>query len=393
MESEIQDLLAWAKTKGIEINGCAPKQLHGRGLGIVATRELEENEVILRVPTNTLRSLANTPRDIVAQLPGASVHAILAAALCLDGDDEDGDNSSSSLGAWRGVLPSREDVHTLLPLCWPAELRALLPHKAAKLLSRQRANFQRDWAAVEAASFPSRPRRPTWDDFRHAWLLVNTRSFYHTTRGTATRPREDHMVLQPVADLFNHSPAAADVCEGSFDDAAFTITTRARHAPGDELFIKYGPHGNDFLLVEYGFALPPPLDAAWDETCLDEQLCPALAAVPGARQRLEEAGFWGGYMLDRQTACYRTHVALRALCLTPLRWRQVLDGERDEDADRERVDAALVGVLRRYEEDIAARIADVEGATAGEPLSREIMRDRWLQIQDLVVSTRRRLEE
>ena len=41
METEIENLLAWAEAKGIEINGCSPKQLHGRGVGIVATRALK----------------------------------------------------------------------------------------------------------------------------------------------------------------------------------------------------------------------------------------------------------------------------------------------------------------------------------------------------------------
>ncbi|EGX90003.1 SET domain protein [Cordyceps militaris CM01] len=379
METEIENLLTWAQTKGIEINGCTPKQLHGRGVGIVATRALKENEVILRVPTATLRSLANTPPSVLARLPGASVHAILATALCFD------EASSASFRAWRNVLPSRGDVRAVQPLCWPAELRALLPPTAAALLAKQSATFHKDWAVVEAAYAGSLSR----EDFLYAWLLVNTRSFYHTTPTTAQRPKEDHMVLQPVVDLFNHAPTG--FCAGAFDDAAFTITTQAAHAAGEELFIKYGSHGNDFLLVEYGFTLPPPTNG-WDETSLDAYLCPSLTAA-GQRATLEEAGFWGRYMLDRETACYRTHVALRTLCLTPLQWRAVLDGERDEDRDKGRVDAALAAVLRRYEADIVARLGDVEASTAGEPRSRESLRDRWAQIQELVVGTRRRLEE
>ncbi|KAM3506568.1 hypothetical protein MY11210_007509 [Beauveria gryllotalpidicola] len=387
MEADIENLLAWAKTQGIEINGCSPKQLHGRGVGIVATRPLQANQVILRVPTTTLRSLANTPRAITARLPGASVHALLAVSLCLD-------LASPSLAAWRAVFPSRADIRAALPLCWPSELRTLLPHAAAARLARQSAAFHRDWACVEAAAVVY-DAALTKDDFLYAWLLVNTRSFYHATRATAKRlPKEDHMVLQPVADLFNHAPAGGAFCVGAFDDAdaAFTVTTRAAHAPGDELFIQYGPHGNDFLLVEYGFTLPAPLNDAWDETSLDPYLCPALAAG-GHRMVLEDAGFWGTYMLDRETACYRTHVALRALCLTPLQWRAVLDGERDEDRDRGRVEAALVAVvLRPAEEDAAARIRDVDEATAGEALSRQALRDRWAQIMELLVGMRQRLE-
>ena len=195
------------------------------------------------------------------------------------------------------------------------------------------------------------------------------------------------MVLQPVADLFNHSPNGSTV---SYNDKFFTITTTQAHSPGDELFIKYGPHANDFLLVEYGFTLPPPLNP-WDETCLDPYLCPALIAAR-QKDRLEEAGFWGKYMLDAETACYRTHVALRTLCLTPLQWQAVLDGERDEDRDKARVDAELVQVLKKYETDIREKLAEVEKMTAGEELSREVLVDRWLQIKELVVGTIRRLE-
>lgn len=44
MDSEIDNLLAWARKKGIDLNGCAPKQLHGRGVGIVATRPVKVSQ-------------------------------------------------------------------------------------------------------------------------------------------------------------------------------------------------------------------------------------------------------------------------------------------------------------------------------------------------------------
>lgn len=337
----------------------------------------QANQDILKVPTSTLRSIAKTPNHITTALPNATVHAILSTSLCLD--------TSADLLPWRGVFPSKADIHAALPICWPAELRALLPSSASAILARQSAKFNKDWALVEAA-FPN-SEQITKEDFLYSWLLVNTRTFYHTTRKTEKLPREDHMVLQPVADLFNHSPNGSTV---SYNDKFFTITTTRAHCPGDELFIKYGPHANDFLLVEYGFTLPPPLNP-WDETCLDPYLCPALIAAR-QKDRLEEAGFWGKYMLDAETACYRTHVALRTLCLTPLQWQAVLDGERDEDRDKARVDAELVQVLKKYETDIREKLAEVEKMTAGEELSREVLVDRWLQIKELVVGTIRRLE-
>lgn len=41
MEAAIDQLLEWTSSIGIELNGIHPKALHGRGLGIVATRHLE----------------------------------------------------------------------------------------------------------------------------------------------------------------------------------------------------------------------------------------------------------------------------------------------------------------------------------------------------------------
>ncbi len=43
MEAEIENLFQWADSKGITLNGIAPKQLHGRGVGIVATEHIKVN--------------------------------------------------------------------------------------------------------------------------------------------------------------------------------------------------------------------------------------------------------------------------------------------------------------------------------------------------------------
>lgn len=50
----------------------------------------QQGEAVLTVPTALLRSLDSTPKPIVRALKGATVHAILAAALCLESDPEIG---------------------------------------------------------------------------------------------------------------------------------------------------------------------------------------------------------------------------------------------------------------------------------------------------------------
>lgn len=41
MEAAIEQLLEWTNSIGVELNGIHPKALHGRGIGIVASRHLE----------------------------------------------------------------------------------------------------------------------------------------------------------------------------------------------------------------------------------------------------------------------------------------------------------------------------------------------------------------
>jgi hypothetical protein len=306
-------------------------------------------------------------------LKGSTVHAILATSLCLE--------TSPDFAVWRAVLPSQEDVMTSMPLYWPQALQDLLPASAAALLAKQKDKFERDWKAVSAA-YPGLAR----DDFLYSWLLINTRTFYHKTRATEKLPREDHMVLQPVADLLNHSP---DGCTVGFDDRFFTITTTHAYERGDELFIRYGAHPNDFLLVEYGFTLPTGQNP-WDETALDPYLCPLFSRHQ--RDRLEEAGFWAGYKLDAETVCYRTQIALRMLFLSEIAWRAVLDGERDEDVDKAAAEGELVKVLRRCEGHVRETIARVDAATEGSHEMRHTLRQRWLQIDKLVDMALSRLE-
>lgn len=41
MDEAIEQLLEWTTSIGVNLNGIHPKALHGRGIGIVATRQLE----------------------------------------------------------------------------------------------------------------------------------------------------------------------------------------------------------------------------------------------------------------------------------------------------------------------------------------------------------------
>lgn len=371
------------------------------------------------MPTTALRTKFTVPREISRRLPRTiSVHGLLAADLALE--------ASGRYDEWNAVLPSPDDVEAM-PFCWPQELQDLLPCRAAELLRKQKAKFARDWDAVSAAAFvlprpatvaPATPilSSPIDNDtkqqqdsqqhettqaldearYRYAWLLANTRTFYYVDPRTAKLPREDRMVLQPVADLFNH--ADRDGCAVAFGEDDFTIRSSGAHEPGAELSICYGNHNNDFLLAEYGFVLD---GNRFDEACLDDVLLPRLSA----RQRdlLEARDFLGNYMLDRQTVCYRTEVALRLLACqssssSTAAWEAFVDGgDGGGERQQEKADRLLLGLLSKHRRGVVQkRVAALEGprmAAVGTAAQRGLLAARWRQIDGLFEAAIQRLEE
>jgi hypothetical protein len=73
------------------------------------------------------------------------------------------------------------------------------------------------------------------------------------------------------------------------------------------------------------------------------------------------------------------------LCLPDHRWRAVLDGDRDEDLDRPLVDRALLDVLQRYETHVHRVLRELDDLDVKNKASKSSLRDRWIQIKQLLV--------
>ncbi|CAJ2504544.1 Uu.00g119380.m01.CDS01 [Anthostomella pinea] len=358
-----EQLLDWATQQGVQLNGIAPQRIPGRGIGLLATRAIKPEEIALEVPTRCLRSISTVPKAITRKLPNTiTVHGLLAADLALD--------KTAKYDLWNAVCPSPDDL-TSMPLVWPAELQALLPQAARELLSKQQAKFVRDWSAVSEA-YPNLEET----GYRYAWMLVNTRTFYYLNSKLEKRGKDDHMCLQPVADLFNHGDEG---CNVSFDTHGFAIKALQPYAQGDEVKICYGRHSGDFLLVEYGFVMD---DNRWDEVVLDDVVLPRLSWRQ--KQRLEEVGFLGKYILDRETVCYRTQVALRLLCCGIREWKRFVDGIDDGEASQGAVNKLLVEMLKQHKAKADEMVEEVGHLEIGAPEQRSALMNRWKQVRSLV---------
>ncbi|KAG8167521.1 hypothetical protein KVR01_003210 [Diaporthe batatas] len=408
LEEVHEELLTWANSIGVEIDRIRPMRISGRGFGVVATDYIPKGTDILTVPVSALRTKDTVPTAIVTSLPkDVTVHGLLAADLALNQAAND-----TTYSKWQAVVPTVQDIQLSMPLTWPASLQSILPAGTSHLLDKQRAKFDKDWDTVSAA-FPIEARAKakggkvrkecTRDEYLYAWLLVNTRTFYFVTPKTEKLPKGDHMVLQPVADLFNHTDR--DGCDVTFNHAeSFAFRTTRDYEKGDEVHISYGSHSNDFLLVEYGFILA---QNHWDEVRLDEDvIMPALSRRQ--REELEDVGFLGNYVLDSDTLCHRTQVALRQMAvtgryggLTMDEWRKFVSGLDDGEKNQAKVDAQAVSLLKKYEATIKSkekelkkvRIRDEDGNEEMNESRKETLLRRWGQIRKLVRTTIERLED
>jgi hypothetical protein len=360
----VEDLLAWAEAEGVTMNGIRAIPLTGRGIGIVSTRKITKGESILDVPTSCLHSL-DTTRAISKKLPKhASTQCILTLDILLD--------KSPSFAKWKAVMPSLLDMSAGMPILWPPELQERLPLSAKKLLEKQKAKVDRDWAVATSAS----AFEVEYEDFLHSWLLVNSRTFYHVTERTEKLPTDDRMVLQPVADLFNHT--AVGGCKVSFDDEGFTVVAERDMDKGEEVLISYGRHSNDFLLVEYGFFLD---DNEWDEFSLDDGIIKRLR--PRQKEMLEEKGYLGGYFVDRRQVCHRTEVVARMLCLSTREWFRFLEDGIDDDPSP-RVKKEIRRFLEEALDGAEKMVQEIDGIEVGTRVQIEVLKGRWLQIRDFL---------
>jgi len=95
--------------------------------------------------------------------------------------------------------------------------------------------------------------------FKLAWAQLNTRTVYLNDQWHDVGKSESNndstlnWALAPFLDQFNHHHDAKTVIHDDSDK--FAIQVEKKHAKGEQLFISYGEHPDDFLLLEYGFII------------------------------------------------------------------------------------------------------------------------------------------
>ncbi|PWW72955.1 SET domain-containing protein [Tuber magnatum] len=409
----------WARKHGIEFPKLIPAYLPPAGLGIIATEEIRGPDQIPHEKANSMSPgevIAFTPsallltRENIEQFSpgcglgsllrqkkddgGLSSHAVLAAVIARE-MRRIAEGHENMWREWIDVWPKAKEFRGSMPLMWSAEEINLLPPSTKRLLDEQREKFKRDFKTVEKKGFGFTKQEYmwawiigfSWKITRHAdsCALVNTRTLFYKPPHPAYNdlPREDCMALCPFIDYFNHSD---DGCSVQLTPTGFTVTpTKPSYPANAQLFVTYGCHSNDFLLVEYGFNLPLEKNK-WDEVSITPNLLPLLSEEH--KRVLSREGFLGKYAFDKEAFCFRTQVAVRLMLIEhpemDANWRKVeawknfLSGHDDGERERYMVEESLLGFLDALEEE--GKYALLEADKLREQGIRGVIKMRWEQI-------------
>ncbi|KAF2440793.1 SET domain-containing protein [Karstenula rhodostoma CBS 690.94] len=394
--------IEWAQSNGVEINGIAPAQFKDRGMGIVAATDIKQGDRIVHVRNTSLITVAHQGIQTLKFPTKTSIHARLAAYLALQYAKDDCQHRP-----WQDVWPSQDEFKDILPLHWSKQLQDLLPHAATgneSLIARcaltsdtrdgnlltqctQRSNLERDHLSIHAIR-PSISR----DLFTYVWLIVNTRTFYWEYPDLPNaHPRlpkkrlqltaDDCYAMCPFMDYFNHSDKG---CDPKADAKGYSVTADRTYKAGEEVYVSYGSHTNDFLLVEYGFILDTN---GCDSLPLDHLILSQLSSEQV--QVLKEDGFYKSYTLSptSPTICHRTQAVVRLLTLPSRRYTAFVSGTDEGAGDQGKVNEYVIALLVKYERQIMEIMDEVEGLRTGADVTtgqHNTLLRRWKQVQAIV---------
>jgi hypothetical protein len=261
-----------------------------------------------------------------------------------------------------------------IPLCWSEESRSKLPLSAQAKLLQQQTLFDKHYEqarnlAAETSLYKCLDLQ--FDKFLWAWLLVNSRSIYQQLSTVSTI--DDNYACAALVDMLNHVPSQEIHAKLLYDKIGLTVEAQTSYEAGQEVFISYGAHGNEALVLEYGFYLPDNTD---NSLSLDDLMQKLFSEKH--RDLLEGMGYLGDYTVDYQgRISFRVEVALRIGLLSEQEiedggeaLRRVMQYSQGLNSGRD-TNAAAHNRLRQMLDEVVSRASKMIESIASEPISRQ----------------------
>ncbi|NXJ61962.1 SETD4 protein, partial [Rostratula benghalensis] len=330
-------LKKWLKGRGFEDSNLRPAEFWGTGRGLMTTKALRAGDLVISLPekciltTDTVLS-SGLGEYIMKWKPPVS--PLIALCTFLIAEKHAGEKS-----LWKPYLDVLPKTYTC-PVCLEHDVVSLLPEPLRKKAQEQRTIVHELYLSSKAFFSSLQPlfTENTETVFNYsalewAWCAINTRTIYmkHLQRECFSL-EPDVYALAPYLDLLNHSPNVQ--VEAAFNEQtrSYEIRTNSPCKKYEEVFICYGPHDNQRLLLEYGFvAMNNPHSSVYVSSDILLKYFPPLDKQRKAKiSILKDHGFLENLTFGWDGPSWRLLTALKLLSLEAdefTSWRRILLGD------------------------------------------------------------------
>ncbi|NWW48793.1 SETD4 protein, partial [Pedionomus torquatus] len=251
-------LKKWLKGRGFKDSNLRPAEFWDTGRGLMTTKALQAGDLVISLPekciltTDTVLS-SGLGEYIMKWKPPVS--PLIALCTFLIAEKHAGEKSP-----WKPYLDVLPKTYTC-PVCLEHDVVSLLPESLRKKAQEQRTTVHELYMSSKAFFSSLQPlfAENTETVFNYsalewAWCTINTRTIYmkHSQKECFSL-EPDVYALAPYLDLLNHSPNVQVKAAFNEQTRSYEIWTNSQCKKYKEVFICYGPHDNQRLLLEYGF--------------------------------------------------------------------------------------------------------------------------------------------
>ncbi|NXM06548.1 SETD4 protein, partial [Tyrannus savana] len=247
-------LKKWLKDRGFEDSILRPAEFRGNTLISL----LMAGDLIISLPE---KCLLTTSTVLSSYLGGyiknwkPPVSPLMALCTFLIAEKHAGHKSP-----WKPYLDVLPKAYTC-PVGWEHHVLNLLPEPLRKKAQEQRTTIHELYLSSKGFFSSLQPLFAedtgsifTCSALEWAWCTVNTRTIYmKQPQRECFSLQPDVYALAPYLDLLNHSPNVQVKAAFNEQTRSYEIRATSQCKKYGEVFISYGPHDNQRLLLEYGF--------------------------------------------------------------------------------------------------------------------------------------------
>ncbi|NWS66455.1 SETD4 protein, partial [Crotophaga sulcirostris] len=335
-ELECIKLKKWLKDRGFEDRNLRPARFSDTGRGLMTTKTLQAEDLIISLPEKCLLTTATVLSSCLGEYImkwKPPVSPLIALCTFLIAEKHAGEKS-----LWKPYLDVLPKTYTC-PVCLEHDVVSLLPEPLRKKAQEQKTTVHELYVSSKAFFSFLQPlfAEDTETIFNYsalewAWCAVNTRTIYmkHSQRECFSL-EPDVYALAPYLDLLNHSPNVQVKAAFNEQTRSYEIRTKSRCKKYEEVFICYGPHDNQRLLLEYGFvAMNNPHSSVYVSSDTLLKYFPPLDKQRNAKiSILKDHDFLENLTFGWDGPSWRLLTALKLLCLGADEftcWRRTLLG-------------------------------------------------------------------